>query len=117
MCLNLRVSALEVELDAQIVVELMNNDNISNAINSSLVVDCRLLNAQVPLIKVVHCYRKANFCADALARIGSLQDLNILYYNSSPPNLLDAYLSGLYGLFHFKLCPKPNVVDFVSLFV
>ena len=48
MCLNLRVSALEVELDAQTVVELMNNDNISNAIYSFLVADCRLLNAQVP---------------------------------------------------------------------
>lgn len=48
ICLNLRVGTLEVELDAQTVVELMNNDNISNAINSSLVADCRLLNAQVP---------------------------------------------------------------------
>ncbi|KAL0011363.1 hypothetical protein SO802_006471 [Lithocarpus litseifolius] len=92
----------------------MNNDNVSNAINSSLVADCRLLNAQVPLIKVVHCYRKANFYADALARLGSLQDLNILYYNSSPPNLLDAYMSGLYGLFHFKLCLELDVVDSVS---
>lgn len=48
ICLNLRVGTLEVELDAQTVVELMNNDKISNAINSSLVADCRLLNAQVP---------------------------------------------------------------------
>lgn len=45
MCLNLRVSTLEVELDAQTVVELMNNDNISNAINLSLVADYRLLTA------------------------------------------------------------------------
>ena len=51
MCLNLRVSALEVELDAQTIVELMNKDNISNTINSFLVVDCRLLNAQVPQIQ------------------------------------------------------------------
>ena len=65
-------------------------------------------------IKVVHCYRETNFCADAFARIGLLQDLNIVYYNSPLPNLLDAYLSDLYGLFHFKLCPKPDVFDSVS---
>ena len=65
-------------------------------------------------IKVMHYYREANFCADAFAGIGSLQDLNILYYNSPPLNLLGAYLSDLYGLFHFKLCPKPDVFDSVS---
>ena len=37
VCLNLRISAFEVEIDAQAVVELMNNDNTSNATNSSFV--------------------------------------------------------------------------------
>lgn len=109
----MRISALEVELDAQAVVDLMNNDNISNATNSSLEADCKLLISQVPQIKVSHCYREANSCADAPARIGSLQDSDILYYDS-PPNLLDVYLANLYGHFHFRLCPDSDVVVSVS---
>ena len=48
MCLNLKINALEVELDAKVVVELMNSTCMSNATNSSLVADCRLLLSQVP---------------------------------------------------------------------
>ena len=114
MCLNLRISALEVELDAQAVVELMNNDNTPNATNSSLVANCRLLISQVPQIKVSHCYREANACADALSRIGSLQDSDMLYYDSPPSNLLEFYLADLYGLFHFRFCPDSDVIAFVS---
>lgn len=110
----MRISALEVELDAQAVVDLMNNDNISNATNSSLEADCKLLISQVPQIKVSHCYREAYSYADAPARIGSLQDSDILYYDSPPSNLLDVYLADLYGHFHFRLCPDPDVVVSVS---
>ena len=114
MCLNLRISALEVEIDAQAVVELMNNDNTSNATNSSLVADCRLLISQIPQIKVSHCYREANAYADALARIGSLQDSDMLYYDSPLSNLLEFYLVDLYGLFHFRFCPDFDVIASVS---
>ena len=110
MCLNLRISALEVEIDAQAVVELMNNDSTSNATNSSLVANCRLLISQIPQIKVSHCYREANACADALARIGSLQDSNLLYYDSPPSNLLEFYLADLYALFHFRFCPDSDLI-------
>ena len=114
MCLNLRISALEVEIDAQAVVELMNNDNTSNATNSSLVADCRLLISQIPQIKVSHCYREANAYADALARIGSLQDSDMLYYDFPPSSLLEFYLADLYGLFHFRFCPDSDVIASVS---
>ena len=63
-------------------------------------------------IKVMHCYREANFCADAFARIGSLQDLNILYYNSPPPSILNIFLLDMYGHESIRLCPATDV--FVS---
>uniref|UniRef100_A0A7N2QZC6 Uncharacterized protein n=1 Tax=Quercus lobata TaxID=97700 RepID=A0A7N2QZC6_QUELO len=83
---------------------------LSIATNASLVADCRLLLSQIPQVKVVHCFREANCCADALARIGTFQDLDILYYNSPPPVLLISFLLDLYGLGHARICPDLDVV-------
>lgn len=74
MFLNLRISVLEVELDAKVVADLMslmNNVGNSNATNSSLVTDCRLLIFQDPQVKVTHYYRKANHYVDALSKLGT----------------------------------------------
>ncbi|KAK7829827.1 hypothetical protein CFP56_028802 [Quercus suber] len=43
----------------------------SNGDFSRLVDDCRDLLLQLPQAKVSHCYREANFCADALAKLGA----------------------------------------------
>ena len=63
MCKELQLHAVEVELDACVVSDLMNHNGGSNSVNSSLVADCRLLIAQMPQVKVNHCYREANCCA------------------------------------------------------
>lgn len=63
MCKELQLHAVEVELDACVVSDLMNHNGGSNTVNSSLVADCRLLIAQMPQVKVNHCYREANCCA------------------------------------------------------
>ena len=78
----------------------------------NLFISCGYIGPHFLLI--VNNKRELHFMSDALARIGSLQDSDILYYDSPPSNLLDVYLSDLYGRFHFKLCPKPDVVDPVS---
>ena len=110
MCLDLRIYALIVESDAKVFVDLINNDSLSIATNASLVADCRLLLSQIPQVKVVHCFREANCCADANARIGTFQDSDIFYYNSPPPVLLNSFLSDLYGLGHTRICPDLDVV-------
>ena len=43
MCQNLQINALKIELDAKIIAELMSNSSNSNAVNSAMVADCRLL--------------------------------------------------------------------------
>ena len=48
MCLNMQINALEVELDAKVISNLMNNTGSPNATNYSIVVDCRVLISQIP---------------------------------------------------------------------
>lgn len=109
MCINLNINALEVKIDARVVADLMNYAGSSNAVNSSLVADCRNLLSQVPQVKVMHCHREANRRADALARLGTSLSSNFVYFSSPPPNLLDVFLSDMYGHYHFRLCPATDV--------
>ena len=108
MCLNLDIIALEVELDAKVVVDLMNCSANSNVTNSAVVNDSHL-----PQAKVTHCYQEANQCADGLARLGTQQDVDILFYNSPPPSLLYCFLLDLYGHFCTRRCPA--IVDVVAV--
>ena len=43
MCSELHINDLEIDLDAKVIADLMNSLRSSNASNSSIVVDCRLL--------------------------------------------------------------------------
>ena len=114
MCQNLQINALKIELDAKIIAELMTNSSNSNAVNSAMVADSRLLISQVSQVKVTHCYQETNRCADGLARVGNKQiDADIMYYNTPPPCLRDYYLSDLYGLCHVRLCPNSDVAAFL----
>ena len=83
LCQNLQINALKIELDAKLIAELMTNSSNSNAVNSAMVADCRLLISQVLQVKVTHCYRETNCYADGLARIENKQlDADIMYYNT-----------------------------------
>nr|POE45789.1 putative ribonuclease h protein [Quercus suber] len=66
---DLNINALEINLDAKVVADLMNNSGPSSASNSSIVADCRLLISRFPQVKGKHCYCESNSCADALARL------------------------------------------------
>ena len=105
MCLDLNINALEIDLDAKVVADLMNNSGSSNAFNSSIVADCRLLISRIPQVKVRHCYRESNSCADALARFGAKMCPDVMYFSSPPPWLFSTYVSDLYGLYHSRFCP------------
>jgi len=70
-----------IELDALSVVLLMNN-NIVNLLMEPLLTDCRNLVREIPNKQIVHIYREANQCADALAKLGasSLESFVIFLY-------------------------------------
>ena len=79
-CLNLQLPAIEIEIDAKSIVELLNNPRAAERVVSTLVEDCRYLISQIPHVRIKHCYREANRCADKLARMGANQNLNFIFY-------------------------------------
>ena len=111
MCLNMQINALEVELDAKVISNLMNNTGSPNATNYSIVVDCRVLISQIPRVKVTHCYREDNCYADALTRLRCSLSTNIMYFNYPPPSILDAFIYDLYGPSQIRLCPVSDVIS------
>ena len=66
-----------------LVVDLLKKDmEKSNGIDV-LVDDCREGLKEIPMVRIQHCYKEANKCADALARRGALmdQDFTIFFYS------------------------------------
>lgn len=72
-------------------------------------VDCRHLISQITQVKVKHCYREANYYADAFARLGTMLSFDFLYFSFPSPNLFNVHVSNLYSLYHPRLCPGPVV--------
>ena len=67
---ELGLNNLIIELDALSVVILMNNDS-ENLLMKPLLTDCKNLLKAIPNKRVIHTYRKANQCANALAKLGA----------------------------------------------
>lgn len=89
LCLDIQALAVEVELDS------------------------RDLLLQLPQVKVSHCFREANFCADPLAKLGASASDGGACLDSPPPSLLlTLLLFDCLGLYHNRLCP--NVCEAVS---
>ena len=105
LCVNRSILAVEVELDAKSIVDVVANAKYSNIFASALLDDCRHLIQQIPQIRFKHIFQEANRCADALARMGGLQEDEFIVFESPPVDisiLLDFDLSGVYLN---RLCP------------
>ena len=61
---------LVIELDAKVVVELVQSKTTSNAFYSSLLANCRFLLGRFQHCKVQHVFCEVNRVADALAKLG-----------------------------------------------
>ena len=68
LCIALKLPAVEIELDAKVVIDLVRKD--SNNLNSldALVADCKEGLKKIPFVRLRHCFREVNRCADNLAR-------------------------------------------------
>nr|POF05818.1 putative ribonuclease h protein [Quercus suber] len=72
LCISLKIPALVFELEAKLVVDLVKKDlEKTNGIDV-LVADCREGLKKISLVRIQHCYRETNKCADALARRGTI---------------------------------------------
>ena len=72
LCIALKLPTVIIELDAKLIVDLLQNpDGHRNCIDA-LVSDCKTELGNIPRVQINHCYCKANKCADVLARKGAL---------------------------------------------
>ncbi|KAL0013186.1 hypothetical protein SO802_000255 [Lithocarpus litseifolius] len=91
LCIALKIPAVVFELDAKLVVDLLQKgEGQPNGIRA-LVSDCTTRLQEISRVQIQHCYREANKCADNLARKGAFlsQDFVVLL---EPPIEVDFLL-------------------------
>lgn len=71
-CIALNLPVVEIELDAKVVVDLVTSNSSSLNSTDVIVIDCKEGLKKIPLVRIKHCFREANKCANALARLGAL---------------------------------------------
>ena len=83
---------LVIELDAKVVVELVQSKTTSNAFYSSLLADCRSLLGRFQHCKVQHVFREVNRVADALAKLRCRMQENFVIMDSSPSDVMSNFV-------------------------
>lgn len=68
LCISLKLPAVIVELDAQLLVDLLKKDGDQSNSYGAFLSDCKARLRQSPMVRVQHCYWEANKCAYVLAR-------------------------------------------------
>ncbi|XP_030958826.1 uncharacterized protein LOC115980745 [Quercus lobata] len=82
------IQQLIIELDALSIVLLMNNES-KNLLMEPLLSDCRSLLKEIPNKRVIHAFREANQCVDALAKIGVQSSYSFVTFCNPPPVVED----------------------------
>ena len=111
LCVDRNLAMVEVELDAKAVVDMLANPLYSNNAISPLLEDCRFLISKIPHVKIKHCYREANRCADNLARMGANQILDFILYDDAPGDLGVIVEADFNGASTAMQCPGTFVVS------
>ena len=82
---------------------LQSNQETNNSF-SPLLMDCRLLLRNFPQSRVSHVFRKANFCANAMAKRGVSQVEDFVVFDNPPSNDVNSFVnSDMYGLYYGRL--------------
>ena len=84
LAIQLGINFLEVELDAKVIVEMLNSTNCSNRKYSPILHDCRFLLSRLMQARVVHVFRETNKCAYFLARRGCSIRENFVIFDAPP---------------------------------
>ncbi|KAL0009032.1 hypothetical protein SO802_010534 [Lithocarpus litseifolius] len=93
LCIELNLTNVLIELDAKLVVDLLLKGEGKTYGNDVLIADCKEGLKKISRVRIQHCYREANKCADALARRGALLSQYFVIFQSPPVDV--ALLVGL----------------------
>ena len=72
LCFSLNIVALEIEVDAKVILDWVLIEHNCNLNHTTLIMDCRALINQVLQVKMMYCFCRTNKCADALAQRGPI---------------------------------------------
>ena len=84
LCLSLNLAAIEIELDAKLVIDLLEKDGDYPNGNDIIVADCREGLRKFSSVKIQHCFRELHKGTDALARKGALFSQDFTVFSQLP---------------------------------
>lgn len=88
LCISLKLPAVIIELDAKLIMDLMQKEDSNQNGLDALVSDCRTGMREIPIVRIQHCYHEANKCADALARRGGFTPIGFCCFLRTPGECL-----------------------------
>lgn len=106
LCKNHNLLSVKIDIDAKAIIDLLVSSLDANKNAFPLVDDCRQMISQLSQVRIRHCYREANSCADCLARIGAKQARNFILYDDPPVDIIELISSNKSGVYHNRLCPE-----------
>ena len=109
--LTLNISYLVIDLDAKVIVELLGNPLYVNNVISLILDDCMMLVSRFQQIRIKHCFREVNKCADSLTRMSFIQDVDFSSFVSLPMDMIDVYEDDLNGMYFNWICLESIVLS------
>ena len=109
ICCSMEMQAVEIEIDAKAVADWVVGSTSINTTHSVLISDCGYLMEQLPRVKIRHCLREANQCADFLAKKEAAQEQNFRIYDDPPVNMSILLYYDSIGMYFERLCLNSNV--------
>ena len=82
-CIELNLPAVEIELDAKLVVDLMKKADGNLNGSDVIVTDCKEGPKKIPRFKISHCFREVSKCTEALAKRGALLSQDFVIFSST----------------------------------
>ena len=92
---------------AKSIVEVLQNTGCVNHVISPILDDCRQLITWFQNVRIKHCFRQANQCADGLARMSFSLNVDFLFFDSPPVDIIDVFEGDLIGRSFPRSCIDP----------
>ena len=92
LCIAVKCPIVIIELDAKLVVNLLHKEDRNQNGLDAILGDCKEGLRDILVVKIQHCIREANKCANALARRGAILSQDFVIF-LEPPTEVSLLLS------------------------